>query len=300
MKDVRVLSSDAFRVTNLVDYPGPAEDAVNNLTKINWRLIPLWLGAGHWQMAIDRWLLQKCHAEGYPPVLRFYEWHPIAISLGYHQRHWPHYWHSLQVQNQPVDVVKRPTGGRAVLHDGDLSYSLVVPNQSGRRRETYTNLCQFLIEGWQSLGTTLTFGEAGRGYQRQVGCFESVTAADLVMANGEKLIGSAQAWRGQTVMQQGSMQLQVSQLRSLVFKAGDEIETMKIRLRQMLPPTATVVDALIEAAAWRFNAIFNVQPLTPDEWHQVAQYLEDSAAVSSSLDLSCIEGMNSSAGSLSS
>jgi lipoate---protein ligase len=234
----------------------------------DWRLIPLWQGAGQRQMAIDRWLFEQCHAGLHPPVLRFYAWTPAAISLGYHQKEWPQHWQSLRWQGQPLALVRRPTGGRAVLHAGDLTYSLVLPHQSGHRRETYEYICQFLIEGWRSLGIPLQFGHTGRGYQRQVNCFESATAADLTMSTGEKLIGSAQAWRGQTVLQQGSIQLQRNpDLQRQVFgcRAGEGA----IVQQSDFPPISTIVAALAQAAIEQFGITFEVKPLDLAEWAMI-------------------------------
>ncbi len=221
-------------------------------------------------MAIDQWLFDQCHAGLHPPVLRFYEWAPAAISLGRHQQQWPQHWRSLTYQNQSIDLVRRPTGGRGVLHVGDLTYSLVLPGQSGQRRETYRYLCEFLIEGWQALGVPLSFGTAGRGYHRQVSCFESATAADLVRPNGEKLIGSAQAWKGQTVLQHGSMQIQPDHhLQHQVF--GTALQTIP---PFELPSVSDIIQALTAAAAQRFNADFMVQSLTPAEWAVIYSYLD--------------------------
>jgi lipoate---protein ligase len=203
----------------------------------DWRLIPVWQGAGAFQMAIDQWLFEQCHAEMHPPALRFYTWSPSAISLGHHQRQWPSHWQALTWRDRPLELVRRPTGGRAVLHAADLTYSIVLPDQSGHRRETYNYICGFLIQGFQALGIELQLGMAGRGYQRQVNCFESATAADLIGPNGEKLIGSAQVWRGQTVLQHGSIQLNPDPvLLSQVF--GTEAGTPQLldRLHQSRPP----------------------------------------------------------------
>jgi lipoate---protein ligase len=86
-----------------------------------WRLMPMVRGSGALQMAIDRWLLDQCTHHKHPPTLRFYTWSPAAISLGRLQKQWPDHWHNLAWQGQPIDIVRRPTGGRAVLHAGDLT-----------------------------------------------------------------------------------------------------------------------------------------------------------------------------------
>jgi lipoate---protein ligase len=172
-------------------------------------------------MALDQWLFEQCASGQHPPVLRFYTWSPPAISLGKNQHRWPQHWQQLVWQQQPVALVRRPSGGRAVLHQGDLTYLLVV-DQSGNRRQAYRSLCEFLIQGWQALGVTLDFGGAGRGYLEQPNCFAIATDADLVRPEGTKLIGSAQAWRGTTVLQHGSMRLQPDlELYAQVFGTDD-------------------------------------------------------------------------------
>ncbi|MGP1374352.1 MAG: lipoyl protein ligase domain-containing protein, partial [Almyronema sp.] len=143
-------------------------------------------------MAIDRWLLDQ-HCQGrLPSVLRFYRWQPAAISLGYHQRHYPPHWLNLSWQGQPLSLVRRPSGGRAVLHQGDLTYAVITSAFSGQRQQVYQQVCQFLVQGWRSLGFSLVYGTAGRGYIHNPGCFTTSTAADLTLAHGAKLIGSAQ------------------------------------------------------------------------------------------------------------
>jgi lipoate---protein ligase len=248
---------------------------------MDWRLIPLWEGSGQTQMAIDHWLFERCHQGLHLPVLRFYRWAPTAISLGYHQRTWPAHWKSLQHQNQPIDLVRRPTGGRAVLHAGDLTYCIVLPHQSGHRRQTYEHICEFLIQGWRSLGLPLHYGNAGKGYHQQVNCFESATAADLVTPEGIKFIGSAQAWRGQTVLQHGSMQLAFNQdLYDAVFRDRRISDSNSVRPEESLKPLVhvpldnAIVTALTSAAAEHFGIEFRPQPITAVEWQAIEQLIE--------------------------
>ncbi|ESA37831.1 biotin lipoate a b protein ligase [Leptolyngbya sp. Heron Island J] len=172
-----------------------------------WRLIPSLEASGFTQMAIDEWLLEQHRLGNGPPCLRFYTWRPIAISLGYHQRHYPASWHDLKWQGHTLDIVRRPSGGRAVLHQGDLTYSLIVSGYSGRRRDIYAHLCQFLVQGWQRLGVSLHLGADKHSYQRSTNCFGTATAADLVVEGGYKAIGSAQLYRDGYILQHGSMRL---------------------------------------------------------------------------------------------
>ncbi len=185
-----------------------------------WRLLPLINANGNWQMAIDRWLLDRYCQGQHPPTLRFYTWEPVALSLGYHQKQYPEAWQHLQWQNQAIDLIKRPTGGRAVLHQGDLTYAIIASGFSARRRESYKQICQFLIQGWQHLGVELRYGHAGRGYIHHPNCFGTATAADLVMPDGAKFIGSAQQHKAGAILQHGSMRLrQDKELFEQVFEA---------------------------------------------------------------------------------
>jgi len=158
-------------------------------------------------MALDLWLLAQCCQGRSGPVLRFYTWQPPALSLGYHQRRYPAAWGQLLWQGQPLDLVRRPTGGRAVLHAGDLTYAIAHPHLPGSRQQVYEQLCAVLIDGWRSLGVELRYGTAGRGYAQQANCFALATGADLVTAAGSKAIGSAQQRRGAAVLQHGAMRL---------------------------------------------------------------------------------------------
>ncbi|MBF2077041.1 MAG: lipoate--protein ligase family protein [Synechococcales cyanobacterium T60_A2020_003] len=158
-------------------------------------------------MAIDTWLLDQHRHGQHPPTLRFYTWNPAAISLGYHQRQYPEHWHNLQWQGQTLDRVRRPSGGRAVLHQGDLTYAVIGSGFEGSRMQAYQRICEFLIAGWRSLGVTLTYGQAGRGYIHNPNCFGTATVADLVLPDGTKLIGSAQLRRGNAILQHGSIRL---------------------------------------------------------------------------------------------
>ncbi len=230
----------------------------------SWRLIPVYEGTGAEQMAIDSWLLDQ-HVKGLQPsCLRFYTWRSPTLSLGYHQRQFPHFWNTLQWQGQPIDLVRRPTGGRAVLHQGDLTYALITSGLSGSRRDIYQQLCQFLIEGWRALGIELTFGAAGRGYIHNPNCFGTATAADLVMNDGYKLIGSAQVYRDGCVLQHGSMRLSPdSDLFERVFgeKELSDLPTSVL--------TAGGIDkiehVLAQSAQEMFDVSFAVQPLTDTE-----------------------------------
>jgi len=94
---------------------------------------------GRIQMAIDHWLLEQHKLGLLPSTLRFYTWSPPAISLGYHQSNWPEYWQQLTWQGAPLQLVRRPTGGRAVLHQG-LNLRCGTSGLCGSRVQVYQAL----------------------------------------------------------------------------------------------------------------------------------------------------------------
>ncbi len=239
------------------------------LPKPLWRLIPLLAASGRVQMAIDRWLLEQYLLGLHPPTLRFYTWSPVAISLGYHQSSFPTHWQQITWNNEPVDLVRRPTGGRAVLHQGDLTYAAIASGFKGSRMQVYQQVCEFLIRGWQSLGVELQYGNAGRGYIHNPNCFGTATGADLVLPDGNKLIGSAQLKRGNAVLQHGSMRLAPD--KELFTKVFGEEVFQPINL-PLIEPVA-VIEALTAAARNRFNIQLEVQPLSSVEWEAISSLL---------------------------
>ncbi len=174
-----------------------------------WRFLPYSVASGAEQMDRDRQLLQD-HAAGLiPSTLRFYNWSTPTISLGYHQRRYPERWNTLTWREQRVPLVQRPTGGRAVLHQGGLTYAVVTSTVGTNRAVAYRALCQWLIQGFKNLGIPLNFGtvKVRRSNKNNPNCFGLATGADLCLPDGTKVIGSAQVWRGSTVLQQGTILL---------------------------------------------------------------------------------------------
>lgn len=227
-----------------------------------WRFIPLLSAPGNLQMAIDKWLLSQHQHHNYPSILRFYEWHPVAISLGVSQKKsYPGHWHDLQWQGKSIDIVQRPSGGRGVLHQGDLTYSVISSQFEGNLDEVYRQISQFLIVGWGNLGLDLHFGAPHRQYLKSANCFALSTNADLVDSQGNKFIGSAQLKQGKFVLQHGSMVLEPDlELYQQVFGGG-----FTPYKRVNLPSCEEIMASLKGAAQLCFNCEFDCQPLTDEE-----------------------------------
>ena len=248
-----------------------------------WRDIPPVEASGAMQMAIDRFLLEQHRLGKSPPVIRFYTWLPAAVSLGYHQKDYPKSWHNLTWQGRALDIVRRPTGGRAVLHQGDLTYAVVMSVSPGKRLEVYKQICQFLIAGWRSLGVDLDYGTATKEYISHDNCFATATGSDLVTAAGNKVIGSAQLRRGKVVLQHGSMILDTDpNLYQQIFEAvleEDLLTNFKQKSdwgkhhRKMSCDRDKIIRNLIQAAISTFKIDIVEQPLSPKEWQYIASEL---------------------------
>jgi lipoate-protein ligase A len=193
-------------------------------------------------MAIDEWLLDQAVAGG-GPALRFYRWQRASVSLGYHQRRIPEHWQhppAPEIAPEGLEWVRRPSGGRAVLHAGCLTYALVWPGAPADRALAYALACGWLRETFQALGLPLSHGRQLASRDR-ASCFASGTPADLVHACGAKRIGSAQLWRRGCLLQHGSVLLQPpAPLWTWLFgepppalpELGMGIEPLEARLRE--------------------------------------------------------------------
>ncbi|MEB3264726.1 MAG: lipoate--protein ligase family protein [Synechococcus sp.] len=188
---------------NAPQHPAPPAPDPARGSRRPWRWLPPAVAAGAWQMALDDALLEQGS-----PALRLYGWARPTLSLGYHQRRIPPHWPQLAAAGV-IELVRRPSGGRAVLHGrGDLTYALIWPDPPVQREEAYRQACHWLQQAFAALDIPLRFGgEAPRGGSGEASCFASATAADLVDPGGHKRIGSAQLWRRGRLLQHGSIQL---------------------------------------------------------------------------------------------
>ena len=230
-----------------------------------WGWIPPLCSDGATHMALDAWMLEQLVSGRSGPLLRLYRWSRPTLSLGRHQQRFPDHWLSLAAEGV-IDLVRRPSGGRAVLHAGELTYALVQRPASSRRLEAYTQACRWLQHALEHFGEPLRFGSlaATRAAGRS-NCFASATAADLVGPDGMKRIGSAQLWRGPLLLQHGSLLLQPpSELWRLVF--GEEPPAL-----QPLPCTAPELEAQLRRAAELHlcQGPLLDRPLGASDWRQV-------------------------------
>jgi lipoate-protein ligase A len=159
-------------------------------------------------MAIDEAVLLR-HLQGQaPPTLRVFRWTQPAISLGRFQQAEREIDHQ-RCQQKGVTLVRRPTGGRAVYHHDEFTYSVVSSRACGVPAgivAAYAYLAQGLIAALGQLGVPAELSTGRVSRQPSAACFASSTQADLT-SGGLKLIGSAQVWKDEALLQQGSLPL---------------------------------------------------------------------------------------------
>lgn len=140
------------------------------------------------------------------PIFRLYGWSPGCISLGRNQS--DAFLNKEFLKSQNIDVVKRLTGGRALLHDKELTYSYICPISSLENGESvvnsYKEISQFLIDGFERLGIKLEFPQNKCIHTKFDYCMSISTGADLSF-EGKKLIGSAQFRKEGYILQHGSI-----------------------------------------------------------------------------------------------
>jgi lipoate-protein ligase A len=174
-----------------------------------WRFIVHEEGRAAWNMAVDEAILDAI-AEGIaPPTLRLYRWEKPAISLGRLQSARRSV-DQVRCRELGVELVRRPSGGRGILHGGDQTISVAVPisNLGSEGRSvvaSYRLLSRGLIRALRSFSLTLSFGTCERITERGGDCFALRSRVDLLTSEGHKLIGSAQCRRRDVILQQTSL-----------------------------------------------------------------------------------------------
>jgi lipoate-protein ligase A len=180
----------------------------------SWRLLPFEVFDGPTNMALDEAILEEHLAGAVPPTLRFYGFKPAAITIGYSQAVPDGLIERAHAEG--IDVVRRPTGGRAVLHVEELTYSFVGSDTTGGGTlepsiaGAYRQICKGLQAGLEELGVTSELGSTDVPYRNLEDCFQATTGSDL-HHKGKKIVGSAQLRRRHGVLQHGSILLKQDQ-----------------------------------------------------------------------------------------
>jgi len=215
------------------------------------RYIPFSVNAPDWNMAIDEYLLRKFLSDGGMPSIRFYGFDPVSVTLGYHQNRVPGIF-------KRYPAVKRPTGGRAVLHKGDLVYSVVGSHQEGYFAgsifETYKKIASLIVRAFRRHGFDAELS-AGSPQSHTELCFDSTTRYEITL-NGKKIVGAAQVRRKNAFLEQGSIQF---------FEVDREILSLSI-LEEFKNEGFEVMEMpLTEAELDEVNGLLHLYPIIRPE-----------------------------------
>jgi lipoate-protein ligase A len=172
-----------------------------------WRLCNTGASDGFYNMALDEAILKSLKESHGQTTVRIYGWHPPAISVGYGQN--IHRDIDIERCNKSrIPIVRRLTGGRAVLHDQEVTYSVAAPESDPRigrsTQETYNRIGRALVRGLRHLGVGAELQRLSKGSGQTPSCFSSTGRYEVVVG-GKKLIGSAQRRLSGAILQHGSL-----------------------------------------------------------------------------------------------
>lgn len=217
-----------------------------------WRLINDYSTFGAHNMATDEAIMRSVAAGHAPPTLRLYGWQPPCLSLGYGQRATDVDWDRLAARGW--HCVRRTTGGRAILHTDELTYSLTLPLShdlaQGEVVESYREISRALLAALQFLGAQPNAQKRADGVKSfDPVCFETPSDYEITV-DGRKLVGSAQARRGGGLLQHGTLPLtgDIARICDVLVYADDTArEGAKHHVRQR---ATTLESALGRAVTW--------------------------------------------------
>lgn len=257
-----------------------------------WRLIYTPPQRGAVNMAIDEAIMEAVSNGSMPPTLRFYAWEPACLSLGYAQ--------SVQdvdregLAHYGWDLVRRITGGKAILHTDELTYSVVFPKHHGVVQgdilTSYRRISSALLQGLQGLALPVNALPMEKKQQLGAVCFEVPSNYEITV-QGKKIMGSAQVRRANTVLQHGTLPLH-GDITRICEALNFESEMARSEAKQRVSERATTVesvlgkavlwqevaDTLANAFATTFEIHLEIMPLSDDEHRRVETFVETTYA----------------------
>lgn len=207
--------------------------------------IPYEVKTGFENMQIDNNLLENAiKNQQKEPVFRLYGWSPACVSLGRNQK--SDFIDENFLRENKIDITKRLTGGRALLHDDEITYSFICPVSYLKNGcsviESYKEISQILINAFQKVGIELDFGGVKKYKGHLDYCMLVSTGADLCW-NGKKLIGSAQFRKNDYILQHGSILYDYKiDLLEKIFK--EKVDTSLITSLKEITPSLKKQDVI--------------------------------------------------------
>ncbi|TWI55973.1 lipoate--protein ligase family protein [Halalkalibacter nanhaiisediminis] len=220
--------------------------------KETWRFIDSGACSPAYNMALDEALLDW-HSKGLiPPTIRFYSWNPATLSIGYFQKVEKEV-NLDKVREYGLGFVRRPTGGRGVLHDQELTYSVIVseahPEMPATVTEAYRVISEGILEGFKDVGLDAHFSiprtdeeKSALKNPRSAVCFDAPSWYELVV-EGRKVAGSAQTRQKGVILQHGSIILDIDEDKLFdLFKYSSD--RLRERMQKNFKNKAVAINAL--------------------------------------------------------
>lgn len=214
-------------------------------------------------MRLDEYLLTLAGSNLKNPIIRFYGWEKPTISLGFHQKINQDI-NIEECKKAGIDIVVRPTGGRAILHKDELTYSVVVPKNHPLSNlalvESYKQINSAISLGLRKLGVNceISSGEKGINLAKNPSCFSSTSKYELSFA-GRKIAGSAQRRLKGGFLQQGSILLDNGYLfleKFIITDKKGELKQKSMTIKEILgyiPPLDEVISCIVNGFKEQFN-----------------------------------------------
>jgi lipoate-protein ligase A len=231
-------------------------------------------------MAIDYILSSQCKTTGVP-ILRFYGWDPYCLSIGYHQK--PDLIERRKLKENGYDFARRPTGGRAIFHAEELTYSIHIPKDLLHHQKLYLYIHEIFCQGLRDLGyqVALTYSKDDApkisNMPDDIPCFTK-SAWSEVQFEGKKVIGSAQKLYQNSILQHGSLLIGKQHMHLPVFLNIDEKdryqlqEEMKLKticLNEINPRPISInllITSILNQLELMTNISVNLLDLTESEY----------------------------------
>ena len=245
---------------------------------MNWRFLNTGRSDGAYNMALDLALAESVRNKSSGPVLRFYDWEQPTISLGYNQDAG-----QLDLEacrRAGVKVVRRPTGGRAVFHFNEFTYSVIAPQENpllgGPVLNTYRTIAQALVAGLSQLGIESELQRsqsAGASVKDSPLCFAAAGRYEIT-ASGKKILGSAQRRIQGVILQQGSLLLAQDQNLAPFYRQGAEANaTTAEELLGRKVSFEQAAGCMLQGFESAWEAEFVQDVITPAEQRETEKYL---------------------------
>lgn len=242
---------------------------------------------GFENMAIDETLVESLLNKLSVPTFRLYSWNPSCLSLGFHQ---PVSEVNLEnLQKKKLDLVRRPTGGRAVFHANEITYSAAIPLQNQSASFWYDKIHKAFFDVFRQMNIPVEISTATDNFKAiyknstSVPCFVSSAKSELLI-EGKKVVGSAQRVFGSVLLQHGSILIDHSHeeiIEFLNFSDSEEKEKMKQTLLEKSVTlhdydanfsVALFAEKLIPALNKQLNIQFSEGNLLPQELEMVYHF----------------------------